>query len=106
MIIIFLKGGWKLKHIQRMEEVEAEEEAAEHEDLVEEFGAQNVAPLATKRPVRAIKIPKPIAVHERETNHSKGREIDLETVSPSPQRGGRGKPFFNPYSNSLYLLVA
>ena len=85
---LILKGSWNQKHLQRMEELEAEEEAAEHEDIVDEYGTSAPLALANKRPVRAIKIPKLPA--EREPPALRPRETDLEAVSPSPQRGGRG----------------
>ena len=83
-----LQVSWKQKHIQRMEEVEAEEEAAQHEALIDEYEAQIPATLIAKRPVRGIKIPR--NVYRAEPAASKVKDGNSEIVTPSPQRVGRG----------------
>lgn len=87
---VAVQGSWNVKHLQRMEEVEAEEEAAQHEDLIDEYTTVAPASLTTKRPVRAIKLPRHTA--DKDLTGLRARETDLDAVSPSPQRGGRGIP--------------
>ena len=87
-----LQGAWKLKHKQKLEEVEAEEEAAESQDISED--AQEPVPEALQpvsRPMRAIRAPRYAAIERTDVLPTRSSR-DTETGSPPTplRRAGRG----------------
>ena len=93
-----LQGAWKLKHKQKLEEVEAEEEAAESQDISED--AQEPVPESLQpvsRPMRAIRAPRYAAMERADVLPTRSSR-DTETGSPPTplRRAGRGGPLPSP----------
>ena len=102
-----LQGAWKLKHKQKLEEVEAEEEAAESQDISED--AQEPVPESLQpvsRPMRAIRAPRYAAMDRADVLPTRSSR-DTETGSPPTplRRAGRGGPLPFPPRLAPVLLV-
>lgn len=87
-----LQRQWNEKHMQRLQELEEEEKAAEDQDLPED--AQEPYPeQAVQRPMRAIRVPRLSTTMERPDAPAKNMR-DAEGSSPHTpvRRAGRGVP--------------
>lgn len=83
--------SFKAKHLRRLEELEAEDEAAEGQELLSEEQAEAAEARPTKRPGRAIRSQRPPARQEPLATRS-SRDTEARDSPPPPvtRRAGRG----------------
>lgn len=85
-----MQRQWNEKHMQRLQQLEEEEEAAENQELPED--AQEPYPeQANERPMRAIRAPRLSGIDRPEANGRTSREPEGGSPHTPARRVGRGK---------------